>query len=521
MTMRTTATMCMAMAIGCGPEVIDHGSGQQGSSSETTDSPADSSGTTTLEPTGADDAGDTTDTTGTTGEVPVPEPGEGPFGSGTRLRAVVERTDDGVTQLHHWYDVELGIDCELARDSVGDLRCMPRMGPGVAFGWGTETCEEPIVGGDACHDVPTYVRGRVVGSANCAEGARHQGYLRGEPIGSGPVQYYSDISGTCGSSSSYTERFGLTPVEDAAFVRATAAIEEHDGFRIRVVVAEDGAYVRDEIIDPTTDVVCARYDAWTDEGTLVCSQGFTGSYGYSDAACSESLTAYPLDETCEQPTTIPLGPYEGRWYAAAPPWEGSIFTREDGACTSVEVADAFPFELLPRGREIDEPVSLHRPLEVIGDDAGRVRRRGVLVDGEPLALPGLAEARWYDAVLEQPCTSTVDDVGVVRCLPQHVLPPHARNLWGDPACVEIPLMDTVGDPGTQVTLVRDTDDTCGVFVAEGLQNVVGPWEGELYRLDAQDGCVVEEPPQDFVGVYRLGNYADLVDAPRLELVTAD
>jgi len=58
---------------------------------------------------------------------PVGPAAGAPLESGTRIRMLVGRTDDGAKLFMGWHDAELGVDCEFAKTVDGEIRCVPSM----------------------------------------------------------------------------------------------------------------------------------------------------------------------------------------------------------------------------------------------------------------------------------------------------------------------------------------------------------------------------------------------------------
>lgn len=505
MTRRTTG-LTIVLAMACGPERISHGDG------DGTGSSGDAAGT--------DDGGSGLADT-STGDAPAPTiPGEGPYGAGTRLKPVVERTEDGVTQLVHWYDGELGVDCEFVRDSVGATRCLPLDVKGVTVGFGSEDCTEPAAGAQACAAVPTRVRGLVPGAADCTEGPRHQAYLRGAPIGSGDVGEFDAFRGQCGADA-YPERHALTPIADDEFVAAAVVLETRGSVQVRALVAEDGAFVRDRLVDPRTGTVCLLESSHlVGDDALICQLPWTMPRGFADDACSTGLLAIPDDGTCE-PSDLQVLSGLATWRAVGEAWEGPMFAAGSGDTCEPLVPFTFDaYSYHPIGEEIP-PIESPRFERVAADDPGRVRRRGITGDGEVLVLPGTTRSgeRWFDTLLDQGCEPATDDDGALRCFPApFVSPMDELRHWGDAECSETPLLEgSASDPGfTRITRVERED--CGGIRVESLQNVVGLWDGAVYRLSEEGTCELQDDA-DGDTFYQLGNYAEIDDAPVLELVT--
>lgn len=497
------------LAIACGPEVIQHADTDNGSGSGSGDT----------------SSGDASSSGGesSTGEPPVTIPGDGPYGGGTRLVPIVDRSEDGVTQLLRWYDRELGIDCEFARDSVGDVRCLPAYSEGAAVGYDDESCGTPIVGTLHCDSVPSYVRQRIFGAASCVDGTRQQAYLRAEPIGSGDVRHASELAGSCpGSGLTYPQRFALTPVDDTMFAAATVVFERRGSLEVRAIVSDDGAFQRSELTDPRWNTACegqVRFGAGT--GTLSCNYVSALPYGFTDATCSEPLFALPQDGTCASPSGALLRAADV-WYALGEAWAQPIYVNDGGSCVVDQAPPLDAFAFFTPGAQVEAPGQLAFDL-VAADDGGRLHPIAVAGDGETFVLArgdrGAEDPRWYDTAIEQPCTPLVAPDGKRRCMPLPMATPNRLDHWGDATCSEIPLFETAEDPGE--ALVRITllgDEACGGREVVGQQNVVGPWTEPAYTLDDDGNCVLDELP-DFVHVYRLGNYPATTDAPELALVS--
>jgi hypothetical protein len=507
MTMRRTATMVTVatMAIACGPDRISHGDGTgSGGDSTTTDGgtgPADTS----------------------SGDAPPPMiPGEGPYGAGTRLVPVVERSEDGVMQFRYWYDSELGIDCEFARDSVGTQRCLPLAVAGGAVGFADEACTDPVVGVAACGTVGSHVRGIVPWAAGCSEGPRTQAYVRGEPIGSGDVGRFDASAESCAPYGvSYDERYALKPVEDELFLAGTAVVETRGSVQIRAIVADDGAFIRDRIVDPRSGTVCSPWGSLEDEDDWVgCNVPSAGNRGFSDSACTSPVFAFSDDGTC-QPSSFSIIWEADEWYRLGERWEGQAYELDfDGACVAAEAPATPTYALYERGESIAPVESLRFAGAPVAEDPGRLRRFGIVGDDETLVLPGALHSlpepapRWYDALLEQTCAPAADDDGTIRCMPLPFVPP-TRIRWGDPDCTETPVYVTISAvPPSRIS--RATRDDCGGATIESLQNVVGPWDGPVY--DESNGACEPVEIDELDNYYQLGNYAQLDDAPALELV---
>lgn len=515
MTLRRATPWVMLLGLGCGPEVILHDDGGSTTSEE-------EGGTTTADGTSTDGS----DPDGSSGELPPPvPPGEGPYGGGTRLAPVVERTEDGVELLSHWYDRELGIECTFARDALGDVRCLPLPVEGIDVGFADEGCTQPAMGMLGCDVMPTFVRAAVLGAAACGEGRRHEIYQRGEALGAGRLSVPSASSGVCAPGEVLPTRYAMTPVDHAQFVMAAESFEAQGSLRVRALVAEDGAWVRDRLVNPDSDTVCPlrirELDA--DEGTVVhlCEVPRATLHGYGDAACTQQIARLEDDGTC-RPSMLPVAGHSGEWWALGPAWEGARYDLEDEDMCMESEPEPFGTHTYV---ELAEPIAPIEPVRVAhapaSGDPGRLQRLGVEAGGDVVVLPDVFESdlgmRWYDALLGERCAPLATAGGQLRCFPWRVVEPSALDAWGDPECTTTPLYRTVETESfARVTLA--TSDGCGNYTVEGMQNVVGPWEGPVYRASNGGPC---EPIEvgDFERVLQLGNVVPLTDAPALDLVT--
>lgn len=495
----------------CGPEVIQHGDGgADGGESSTSGDIGESS----------------------TGDAPpVMFPGPGPYGGGTRLAAVVERSEDGATRFSHWYDREQATECEFARDSEGTLRCLPRAVQCVSIGWDSESCGVPMAGAALGATAPTLLTGTVMGAASCPEGTRHEAYRRGAPQGAG-VLYTSDVGvNMCANRWDVDATHTVEVVDATSFVAGTFVEEPFGDLRIGGVVAEDGSYQRNRLIDARTGLPCPGSGVDLAHLDMSCSVDPVPVHGrFADAGCTQRLAEVPDDGTCSPVTPDIASDWVDAYWLLGPVWEGIPHEIDiDGDC--VPAADPNPTNVVfhSLGDAIERPEGMPYRLAPMTTDPGRLQRFGLVDDaGEILPwspVPSIYSddpPSWYDSLLELECTALLDTDGVGRCAPAHLARPQRLDHWGDATCSETPLYDTVdADPvPSRISLVSAED--CRAPTLERMQNVVGVWTGDVYYLTASGDCEPDSDGNDGFPTYlQLGNYVELKEAPLLDVVTDD
>jgi hypothetical protein len=492
--------------------------------------------------TGADDSGsaDTTsgdvdptavrdDSTTTDGEPDVPTafPGDGPFGAGARLHPVVESSGDE-HRLLHWYDSELGIECELLRDAAGDVRCLPRMPSHVLAGFSSIACDDAVLRVDACGTAPAYVRTIAPGSAGCVEGPRHLTYRTAAPRSAvAEVYEFRPRWNACEpTSAALGVDYDLDRIDDDMFARAHWVFEAHGGgLGVRGFVGDDGSWQRVELVDDATRSPCDP-STWQDVDGAVhfgCVPRAPNivEHGWGDLVCNEQeLLGVPQDGTC-LPTTFVRVAY--------PMWT-KLGDRHDGlAYESTEDEYCIPFEddanlAFYRSGAAFEPAAIDVECVPVASKGGaRLVPYGVAFGDETIVVTeidrgyGSPKGTWFDAELDSPCTAIAAEDGRRVCVPGLDDGPADDDvLWGDPACAEIELRSWIGTPPPIVGFTTQAE--CSPRLAS-LRNVVGEFDGPLFAVDPTSGMCLPAPPRNSGVVLQLGDTPDLDVLAEVQILT--
>lgn len=463
-------------------------------------------------------------------ELPV-VPGDGAFGVGERLAAVVERSAGGNVRLRHWYDRELGLECEFVRAADGRLRCLPLVVPGATAQFAGDTCSEGVLAVAPCSTPPQYVRTTLPGAADCAEGPRQLTYRRGAPR-SAPetMSVFDAFAGRCmpAHDASTTSYYELDRVADDLFVGAAIVEEDFEGSpSVRAIVADDGSYERHSLRDPATGVRCTPTATQADDGAVEtrCSVDTWPVVGtrYGGPTCNSMLLSTPDDGTCETPALLEDG--DGAWWTVDARHDDAVYYADGGSCYEAPMDAYDVVGFFDRGVPTDPPVAL--PVERVAiagafaDD--RLQPLGYdLGGGRAFELTGVTApdgARWVDTVLGQPCVPVRSKAGGYACVGAAMWPhsPQGKR-WGDPECNAIELV-AQPMPSPSIVGFYEFEGGCEAMIGEARQ-VVGPWRGPLHRVDPGSGaCVVDDdPPAEYA---QLGEPIWLLDLPRIDVDTVD
>lgn len=501
---------CLAIVVGCHGDDHPSAAGSTG----TDESSSGSASTGTSSGTSSDDG--VVDDSSTTG-APHEVPGDGPFGGGARLQPVVERSGEAM-RLLHWYDSELGIECSLARDASGELRCLPIAVPDVAIEFAEPSCEDGVVQAAACADVPGWLRADAPGAAECDAGTRQLSYRRGAPQAAPAVLWeWSSFSGQCVSAGEVVgDHYGIDRADDDMFLAAQLVDEPGDGgLMIRAAVFDDGSYERMQLLDAATSRPCSPHLVLVDEAAVEeCRVDDIGAVGrvFATADCaSDALVVVSDDGSCEPPALASDGT---TWWQVGDVFVGDAYTVVDDSCT-LFVATGTEV-LRERGAEAPAPdfAPVIRAALPIGE---RLQPWGVVIDGAPLQLTHMqSDATWWDATLAHAC-EPVELAEGGRICAHAITYPQNETLWGDPECVATPLVrrHEAEPPPIVVSVV---DDGCRT-VADHARAVVGEWTDPIYELDPRTAiCALADEPED-IGHLQLGNTVQLADLPALTIET--
>lgn len=519
---RVWALWLAAAVVACGDDAapVDATDGTTGDAAE-----SDTSSTSTGD---VDPTVDREDETTTTGDAPTTIPGDGPFGAGTRLHPVVESAGDE-HRLMHWYDTELGIECELLRDAAGDVRCLPFMPPHLTAGFASADCgSDAVLRVGACGTAPALVRTIVPGSAACLEGLRYLTYRTGAPRSSLESIYefapwWGECSETTGAPGLDYE---LDRVDDEMFARAHWVVEAGaNGIGVRAVVGEDGSWQRIDLVDDALDSACDP-GAWVDEDAEVrwgCVPRTPDriAYGLTDEICiGDELVGMPQDGTC-MPATVAHRP-DWTWMQLAALHDDVAYQYDaDEYCIPFEPEANLAFHHPGPTFEL-APIDIDwAPAQSTTD--GRLVPYGIAVGDETIVITtidrgyGTSDGWWYDTLLGFPCIPILTEDGRRVCVPGLEGGPADDDvLWGDPTCSEIELRLVFSDPPPMIGFTRHGG--CAPQL-EGLRNVVGTYDGPVYAIDpAAKSCIAEEVP-DYGAIVQLGNVPDIEVLATLDVFT--
>lgn len=458
--------------------------------------------------------------TGDTEDEPVPPPGDGRFGGGSRLAPVVESSSEGELRLLHWYDRELSIECEFARDGDGTMRCLPLRTEGLVAGFDGESCTRAILWVGACGAAPSLVRMTAPGAADCDEGPRQLTFRVGAPTVA-PLELWSAPAGMghCmfvdggHAGGDYRE---LERVDDEMFV-AAQWYDEPDGSGIaeRVFAAEDGSWERFGLVDPSSGFMCSPFAtiAGHDHWSVECSNWLPSpGWVYAASDCSDPLLSIADDGTCRLPELVPLG--AGAWAHLGarvddvPSYEGDPET-----CWPREADDWDVLDLYRPGADAPAPDPLRLTHEFVGE--GRLQR--VAWRSEGGALHEVTRgSQWYDSALERACESLPVEGGLRVCaVESDRLEP--TEVWGDAACEDIELHAHFGGSvPNSIVLLQDTG--CGLVAVEA-RAVLGLWDGRRYRRDREGACVPDLEDGFTPEYVRVGNTVPIFNLPQLTRYT--
>lgn len=499
---------CLAIVVGCRGDDHPAAGDSTGGADSSSGAASESSGSSTTQDASADDSSST--------GAPPEVPGDGPFGGGARLQPVVERSGDAM-RLLYWYDTELGIECELARDASGEPRCLPIAVPNVTVGFADAGCEQGLVQARSCASAPSWLRTDAPGAAQCDAGTRQLAYRRAAPVDSPEMLWEWDaFFGRCMNAGDVVgDHWGVDRAPDEMFLAAQYVDEPGDsGLMIRAAVFDDGSFERVRLVDAATARPCSSQLALTgNEVVEQCRVDSVGRVGplFASSDCSGDLLVLVADDgTCDTPALASDG---ASWWQVGAAFDGTAYWMVDGGCEAYEPGPAE--SLYTRGSAIEAPT--FAPIvyaAVPGDD--RLQPIGVEVAGAPLQLThGTGAAPWYDATLAFECRPVELAEGGRICA--HAIEyPHDQTLWGDAECVATPLvrLDTDELPPIVVDVV---DDGCRT-VADQARGVVGEWTDPIYELDPKTSiCALTE--REGIRHMQLGSAVQLADLPALTIET--
>lgn len=357
-----------------------------------------------------------------------------PWRSGSRLRAIVERTDDGLTRFVTWHDTELDVDCRFANDAEGTLRCMP-----VATLWNAYVDSTCTTIGHA--DGPCYrTRGRFVSRPVPAASpcSRRSSYEAIEIDLDAPRdEAFEMAGGSCSASTSVTRTYPiLGPVDPTRFVAASIEVRALTArASVEVLVAVDGSQQMTPVvhdaelgsecgfgIDPVELCVPTRSAFLPADASFLTPQ-------FADASCSEQVAMGSSTECGGEPLlartfSTGCGPSTALYELGAP-YTGRVYARQpDGTCSEATAA-ATLYEV---GPAYDTSRLLQATRVVRGD--GGVRLSTLELEGHALERSSFVDAS------DRPCSTYQFPDGSSRCVVVDILITYDVDDFADPACTE-------------------------------------------------------------------------------------
>ncbi len=463
---------------------------------------------------GGDDEGDTAanadDSSSTRGDDAVDSSGDAaaetdtgasevePYRSGDRLRAVVERSSEGLERFSHFHDSELGVDCFPAQATDGEDRCLPRTYVTAAFS--DADCTQPAAISH-CEVLPQWVRSFV--PSQCPELLdRGSVWLVGTPAN---TLYRRNADGECMTNPGWAG-FHVVEADPEEFVAVDADIEDADGGVGYVTVSSsDGAHAQLGPVDTARGLWC-QVNENVAEGRCV---GFDTALArddlHTDAGCGASDVAWHIyGAECMPPPAVrhdggslsrvgealdPADLYQGSSDSACAPFEsglgGQYFAIEPWSGDGLPAAE----------------------VTTIGE--GRLRaRRVVTADGTAVAP---VPATWYDSELDMPCSAQPSIDGPTVCAPTNSAAP--PNFFADAACT-VPLRRQ--DNPSPIWLAF-TEPACPAWQVTGAGLLGDAHTGDVYAAYV-DGCELQDDPE---GLGSFHEYATLVGLEALAVIAQE
>lgn len=364
--------------------------------------------------TGVGDAGPGECPAGASGSPPADYLAE--FRSGSRLEARYWSAAGMPDVFAGFFDTELGVACDFARATDGELRCVPRAAArGTHLGFIDDQCSDAVWQTVAvCDSENAFIRLDTECSDTFA-------IARLEPLATSAVAHYG-TSESCSASTDPLDPSATTfvagaPLAPSAFVRGT--LRELPGVcraSLRVVEAEDGAIGPHEVFDVERGAAC---DPTSATGTSACDptrRAYVSSGLFTDDGCMEPAGTFGTwvdGPSCGLPDLISAAPDDG-YYEVAGLHEDPLYV-STAAC---EPARDQPWigAVFSLGDELgsDELAQFETALH----GSGRLRVYAMGEDGTPL-LAGRAgrDLALYDTMLSADCVALRFDDGAFRCVP--------------------------------------------------------------------------------------------------------
>lgn len=391
--------------------------------------------------------------------------------SGTRLKAIWWKTEDGARSFAGWHDDELGQDCTFIHATDGVDRCVPPA-PYIQ-GYGPPSLFE-----DAACTIPLVFAPRATVSNACAltdpmPGGLYATLVYSAPTGGGSCGFAFEVhslSPTSGLSHVYSGagcaqqdadptlsyyEYGAA-IPPSTFVGSKTAIEPAST-RLTFLTRtnDDGGRERLSLYDQSLGVTCGATQAADD--TIRCLPDTTGEVGiFADANCTTPLEHCDHSTSCDQDlcgNPVPfaaavdqVGGCDQRFHiypvTGTVPEGTPVYERTGSACDPSDVLrDQLGGYV---GAEIDPSKFVALESSFLNVET-RLRRyvwdpngQGPIgVTTRPYAAGhGYVDIGWRDGARVEDCaiTPTVDDQ--LRCVPAAAL----AQAFSDDTCADAPLV---------------------------------------------------------------------------------
>jgi hypothetical protein len=433
--------------------------------------------------------------------------------SGTRLRAQVLSSADGMQRFQRWFDDELGVPCSTHTAEDGQVRCLPETSWSTTY-FADADCTERVAYLLACsEELTSYARVLPPPSdpPSCDSPTGFSVYEVGE-LRHGEV--YVANGDTCdplGDPGAVTHHLGarVDPESFAVVHRREVPSEERIGAVI--LEGEDGSHRVVGATDHSLGVPVSRA-LDTDAVRRWMPMPTTTVTGFSDDQCSE-LLATDFSGACSEPAELvaryglspiacvgsPMAIHELGPLLESP----TRYVDGGGECIEGSSADATYYAVGP-----EVPADTFAPVESVLQGGSRLQvRTAVNPAGQALGmLPEYIDAEW-----DAPCSLLPAADGSIRCVPSPIF--FAEGHFADDGCTT-PVVST-GPLCTEPRVVTSTVlDGCDISYPT---RVLGPiHEGPVF-IALDDTCVEVDEVDEGLAFYTVGS--ELSPEEFVEVVT--
>lgn len=388
--------------------------------------------------------------------------------AGTRLQAVIHRSDAGDQRLDHWHDGELGFDCAFEQTSDG-FACVPLKSIRSTIGFYADSeCTLPAVLDVPCSSQPAYAFER---SESCGAVTVLR---RTDEVADA---YYLDGNGGCINQGLQGVRYEELPL--SSLVTATRTLVEDDAALGHwVFEASDGTM---QWAGPV-ELESLRSCVATEDGCLVDDVLATHKIDMhrSDTCDSDGVALMGHGELCPEARFVRLR--DGGFGALGDPLEPNELwlTGDEGSCEPNLIDGGSVREIRAIEPE-DAPA-----IEV--EDVASGRLRLIAPRSTEGRLLGAPDRVWLDAQLGFECVYHRDREVTQRCVPLH----STEVYFSDDDCSQPVMRDPKGTERGWFRLDVH-DDACGAILF-GAGAPTEEYIGPVYDLD--DGECARTPNAD-------------------------